>query len=145
MGFAADSQQRERDDQDVGHCSVCIDIVVRPREFRPTLYMQIVCDEVVICAGQRSLARSLGAKFLDVFLLGGNELCLSLGEELVERYIQEALSIKEGMLYPLVPLLSDGSLGSGTTANKTALLSFVFCIWATNATWNHLPPTLVSC
>jgi hypothetical protein len=59
--------------------------------------------------------------------------------------LRRELSIKEGMLYPLVPLLSDGSLGSRENRQQNrALLSFVFCIWATNATWKHLPPSLLS-
>jgi hypothetical protein len=50
--------------------------------------MQIVCDQVVIRDSYGERWCSLAVKFLDVFLLlSGNELCLSLGEELVERYI----------------------------------------------------------
>jgi hypothetical protein len=59
--------------------------------------------------------------------------------------LRRELGIKEGMLYPLVPLLSDGSLGSRENRQQNrALLSFVFCIWATNATWKHLPPSFLA-
>jgi hypothetical protein len=76
MGFAADSEQRA--DQDVGHCYI---YAVAANA------MQIVCDQVVTTDSYGQRWCSLAVKFLDVFLLGGNELCFSLGEELVERYI----------------------------------------------------------